>query len=76
MSKITHEHVFAARDVSPVVEVTTTTRPTGEALYLLRVGGLGVDHEFTEEEARALASALELAIQTQADTDHEKAETD
>jgi hypothetical protein len=67
MPTITDEHTFAARDVSPPVEVTTTNRPAGEELYLLLVGGLGIDHELTREEAAALRDALDRALQFQDD---------
>jgi len=67
MPKITAEHIFAARGVRPPVEVTATSRPTGEEVYLLHVGGRGIDHELCREEAAAVRDALDRALQFQSD---------
>lgn len=64
MSDITHEETFAARDITQPVEVTTTKTVCGEEIYLLRVGGMGIDHEMSREEAEGLRDALSMALQT------------
>ena len=64
MIEITHEETFAARGVSPPVEVCTTKTVKGEEIYLLHVGGMTIDHEMTREEAEGLRDALSMALQT------------
>lgn len=65
MNNITHEQTFAARDVVPPVEVCTTCTAQGEEIFMLHVGGMGIDHEMTRDEAEALRDALSMALQTQ-----------
>jgi hypothetical protein len=64
MSDITHEETFAARDLMQPVEVCTTKTKTGEEIYLLHLGGMGIDHEMSREEAKGLRDALSMALDT------------
>jgi len=64
MSTITHEETFAARDVMLPVEVCTTTTVQDEEIYLLHLGGMGIDHEMSREEAEGLRDALSMALDT------------
>ena len=65
--EIIHEETFAARGImpgNPPIEVCTSAYDGGEPLFLLRVGGKGIDYELSTQEAAALSAALDRAIQT------------